>query len=141
DMQDGAEAMAVDPLAATMSPFVGTDATGRLTFGFDFADFMTAAGSHGTQTGFEFADAFTGLYFEVTGLSTGSLIAGARIEGELDGFNETPYALDVMSYFGADIHSRYGSSECLVDGVQDAVEAPTPVALGRACDGPLPGSI
>ena len=141
DAQDGAEALVVDPLAATMSPFVGTDAAGRVTFGFDFTDFMTAAGSHGTQSGFEFADAFTGLYFDVTALSPTSLLAGSRIGGVFDGFNQTPYELQVMSYFGASIQSRSGQGECLVDAVQDAVASPTAVALGRDCDAPLPGAV
>ena len=135
ETHDGAEALAADAASATLTPFLSTDAQGRVTFGFDFAGLHAAAGSHGTTTGSESSYAGSSLGFWVTGLTTSARLAGARLDGSFDGFNATPDILGTVSGVGATVDT-FGPASCLDQQVHDDV-GPT-VSLAGTCAAPHP---
>jgi hypothetical protein len=137
---NGAEVLPVDPGATILTPFVGTDASGRTTFGFDLAGFVTAAGAHGTTQGFESSDVFATLDFLLVGATPQLRVVDTRVAGETDGFNETPAILRTESFLGGNVQEASGPGFCLGE-FPTTGPLPGAVAIGGPCSGPLGGEL
>jgi hypothetical protein len=137
---NGAEMLPVDPATAVLTPFVGTDASGRTTFGFDVADFATAAGSHGTTHGFESSNVFANLNFLLVGTAPQLRVVEARVTGATDGFNLTPDRLRTVGMLYGNVQEASGPGFCLGE-FPDTGPLPGTVAIGGPCSGALGGEL
>jgi hypothetical protein len=137
---NGAEVLPVDPDAAVLTPFVGADASGRTTFGFDVAGFVTAAGSHGTTHGFESSDVFATLNFWLVSAAPRLRVVETRVSGVTDGFNLTPDRLRTVGMLGGNVQEASGPGWCLGE-FPDTGPLPGTVAIGGPCSGALAGEL
>lgn len=140
-VQDGAEALAVDPALTMLRPFTSVDAAGRTTFGFDLVDFTVAAGSHGTTGLVERSEAYGGLGFWLAPLAPQTRLVAAHLEGAFDGFNRTSDLLVTETVVGANVDQVAGSGYCPTWWVQPGIVGSSTFRVGGTCTAPLDGEI
>ena len=140
--QGGAEALAPDLASVLLTPFVGTDATGRPTFGFDVAGFTTAAGSHGTTSEIERSHGIAGFGFILTGLPGGSIL-GVQTSGSFDGFNNTPGSFRAGSTYGGSAMGMNAGNivSCIFPSANSNTPGGAPPTVGGDCKTPLTGTV
>jgi hypothetical protein len=137
----GAEFLDVDPAAVTLTPFVGTDAQGRATLGFDIGNFTTAAGSHGTRNEYEYADVSASLNFWMAAADPRARIVATHLTGAFDGFNDTPDLLQTMGALGGFVNFASPSGECLGYWPQFTGVPIRSLTVGGNCTAQLDGEV
>jgi hypothetical protein len=138
----GAKAVAAEMDAVRITPFVGVDGADRATFGFDLGGMHTAAGSHGTTSGIERANAFASLGFWLVADAPGRTVAGVQAFGTFEGSNLTPGVLRVGSTYGGSAFSLDGGFvDCAVGFANSTAPGGPPASVGGDCARPLSGRI
>jgi hypothetical protein len=77
----GATGAVANPLTVTLTPFLGHDAVGRTTFGFEFGGFAASVDAVESTSAELFGDAFVGLGLSLASLDAGVGLGGARVLG------------------------------------------------------------
>lgn len=129
----------VEAADVQVNPFLGTDAAGRATFGFDFAGLTSGVGAHGTDTGLERAHYIAQVGFFLDAGAPGLQLAGAEITGGFEGGVPPVGRLRAGSTLSASVFQLTGRfRDCSLNLVTRSTEPGPPVrTIGEDCREPL----
>jgi hypothetical protein len=125
-------------LGTILTPFTGTDARGRQTFGFEFTDFASGAAIVNGQTGDEFEGGSGLLTFSLSSLDPARRrLAGAGVTFALSASSATPGLLTLISDAEAEVFDTdLGGPLCLF--VRQELRGPGSVSGSPEDDCALP---